>query len=159
MDSSYKEDLGQLQNVKPSHSLAHIHLAALLKHRFNVTPFSLKVQRSSPLGRSLTATLGLHVSSVTRSCLTLCDLMDWSPPGSSAHGISQAGILEWIAMPSSSKSSQARDWTHGSSVSCTGRQFFTTEPPEAPWDALSVSRISNLMTARSISFSCFESLF
>ena len=34
-------------------------------------------------------------------CLSLCDPMDCSPPGSSAHGILQARILEWIAMPSS----------------------------------------------------------
>ena len=35
-----------------------------------------------------------------QSCLTLCDLMDYSPPGSSVHGILQVRILEWIAMPS-----------------------------------------------------------
>ena len=35
------------------------------------------------------------------SCLTLCNPMDCSPPGSSIHGILQAGILEWVAMPSS----------------------------------------------------------
>ena len=32
---------------------------------------------------------------VTQSCLTFCDPMDCSPPGSSVHGISQARILEW----------------------------------------------------------------
>ena len=32
--------------------------------------------------------------------LTLCDPMDCSPPGSSVHGIFQAGILEWVAIPS-----------------------------------------------------------
>ena len=32
---------------------------------------------------------------------TLCDPMDCSPPGSSVHGILQARILEWVAMPSS----------------------------------------------------------
>ena len=37
--------------------------------------------------------------------------MDYSPPGSSVHGILQARILEWIAMPSSRGSSQPRDWT------------------------------------------------
>ena len=36
-----------------------------------------------------------------QSCLTLCDHMDCSPPGSSVHGILQARIPEWIAMPSS----------------------------------------------------------
>ena len=36
--------------------------------------------------------------SVAQSCLTLCDPMDYSPPGSSAHGILQARILEWAAI-------------------------------------------------------------
>ena len=36
-----------------------------------------------------------------QSCLTLCDPMDWSPPGSSVHGILQASVLEWVATPSS----------------------------------------------------------
>ena len=35
---------------------------------------------------------------VAKSCLTLCDHMDCSPPGSSVHGILQAGILEWVAI-------------------------------------------------------------
>ena len=34
-----------------------------------------------------------------QSCLTLCDPMDCSPPGSSVHGIFQARILEWVAPP------------------------------------------------------------
>ena len=44
-------------------------------------------------------------------CLTFCNPMDRSPPGSSAHGILQARILEWVAMPSSKGSSQPRDRT------------------------------------------------
>ena len=35
---------------------------------------------------------------VAQSCLTLCDPMDCSPPGSSVHGIFQAGVLEWGAI-------------------------------------------------------------
>ena len=42
-------------------------------------------------------------------CLTLCDPMDCSLPGSSALGVSQARILEWVAMPSSRRSSPPRD--------------------------------------------------
>ena len=38
---------------------------------------------------------------VAQTCLTLCDPMDGSPPGSSVHGILQARILRWVAMPSS----------------------------------------------------------
>jgi len=44
-----------------------------------------------------------------QSCPTLCDTMDCSPPGSSVHGILQARILQWVAMPTSRGSSQPRD--------------------------------------------------
>ena len=56
-------------------------------------------------------------------CLTLCDPVDCNPPGSSVHGILQARILEWVAMPSSRGSSQPRDWTHVSCISCIGRHI------------------------------------
>ena len=42
-----------------------------------------------------------RVCSVAQLYLTLCDLMDCSPPGSSVHGIFQARILEWVAISSS----------------------------------------------------------
>ena len=63
------------------------------------------------------------------SCVWLCDPMDCSLPGSSVHGILQARILEWVAMPSSRGSSQPRDRTQ---VFYTAGRFFTTEPPEKP---------------------------
>ena len=47
--------------------------------------------------------------------------MDYSPPGSSVLGIFQARILEWVAMPFSRGSSQPRDRTRVSYVSCIGR--------------------------------------
>ena len=53
-----------------------------------------------------------------QSCLTLRDPMDYSPPGSSVHRILQARILEWIDIPSSRGSSQHRDQTRVSYVSC-----------------------------------------
>ena len=43
---------------------------------------------------------------------------DFSPPGSSFHGILQAKILEWVAISSSRESSQPRDRTHVSCTSC-----------------------------------------
>ena len=49
------------------------------------------------------------VCSGTQSYPSLCDPMDCSPPGSSVHGILQARILEWVAMPSSRVSFQPRD--------------------------------------------------
>ena len=42
----------------------------------------------------------MHAKSL-QSCPTLCDPMDYSPIGSSDHGILQARILEWVSMPSS----------------------------------------------------------
>ena len=43
---------------------------------------------------------------VTQSCLTLCNPMDYSPQGSSVHGILQARILEWVAIPFSRELNQ-----------------------------------------------------
>ena len=58
--------------------------------------------------------------SVAQSCLTSCDPMDCSPPGSSVRGSLQARIWEWAAMPSSRGSSLPRD---GTWVSCIGRRL------------------------------------
>ena len=56
-------------------------------------------------------------------CPTLCNPMDCSPPGSSVHGISQARVLEGVAMSFSRGSSQARDWINISCVSCMSKQI------------------------------------
>ena len=61
-----------------------------------------------------------NVCSVAKSCPSLCDIMDCSPPGFSVHGILQARILEWVAISFSRRSSWPRDQTH---VSCIGRQI------------------------------------
>ena len=58
---------------------------------------------------------------IAQLCLTLCHPMDCSPPCSSVHGILQARILEWVAMPSSRASFQPRDQTP---VSCIAGRFF-----------------------------------
>ena len=51
----------------------------------------------------------------------LCDPMDYSPPGSSVHGILQARTLEWVAIPFSKGSSRLREQTH---ISCSADRFF-----------------------------------
>ena len=65
-------------------------------------------------------------------CECVCSVMShslqshgsWrSPSGSSVHGILQARILDWVAMPSSRGSSQPRDQTQVSCVSCSGRRI------------------------------------
>ena len=73
------------------------------------------------------------------SCPTLCNPMNRSPPGSSVHGILQARILEWVAMPCSKGS-----WRYLQGIfltqelnfhlfsSCIAGKFFTTS---ATWEA------------------------
>ena len=69
-------------------------------------------------------------SEVAQSCLTLCDPVDCSPLGSSVHGILQARILEWVAIPFSRGSSRTKDQTQ---VSCiAGRYFNLWATKEAP---------------------------
>ena len=65
--------------------------------------------------------LQLCVCSVLQLCLTLWDPMACSPPGSSVHGISQARILEWVAISFSRGHSWHKDQTHVSCVSCFNR--------------------------------------
>ena len=64
-------------------------------------------------------------------CLAMsdCNILDYSWVGSSVHGISQARLLEWVAMSSSKGSSQPRDQT---SVFCIAGGFFTAEPQGKP---------------------------
>ena len=56
--------------------------------------------------------LPLFCCSGTKSCPTLSDPMDCSPPSSSVHGVPQARILEWVANPFSRQSSQTRNRDH-----------------------------------------------
>ena len=59
--------------------------------------------------------------SVTQSCLILCDPTNHSPPGSSVHGILQARLLEWIAIPLLQGTYKPRNWTWSS---CIKGRFF-----------------------------------
>ena len=77
-----------------------------------------KITRHLLLGRKAMPDLE---SEVAQSYLTLCDPMDCSLPGSTIHGIFQARILEWVAIPFSRRSSQPRDWTQVSHI--VGRRF------------------------------------
>ena len=79
-----------------------------------------------------------------QSCPTLCDLMDCSQPGLSAHGILQARRLEWMAVSSSRGSSQPRGRTCVSYISCIVRgwrgEFLPLVPPGKPKDLLQPSK-------------------
>ena len=64
----------------------------------------------------------VFVCSIAHLCLTLCDPMDYSPLGSSVHGIFPARILEWVTISFSRGSSQPKDWSI-SGISCIGWQI------------------------------------
>ena len=64
-----------------------------------------------------------NMCAIIQSYMIICDPMNCAPPGSSVHGISQARILEWVAISSSRGSSQPRNQTCVSCVSCVGRQI------------------------------------
>ena len=79
---------------------------------------SLALQAESlplaPSGKSLKSLES--ESEVAQLCLTLCDYIDCSLPGSSVHGIFQAIVLEWIAISFSGGSSRPRDQTRVSRI-------------------------------------------
>ena len=86
------------------------------------------------------------VSVICSVCLTLCNPMDYSLPGSSTHGILQARILEWVAIPFSRRSSWPGNQTW---ISCIADGFFTTEPPEKPNSQATLGHFCWLMLVRS----------
>ena len=84
-------------------------------------PTRLRLERYS--GRVYRSWFMSTMCSVTQLCLTLCSPMDYSWPGSSVHEILQARKLEWVAISFSRGSSQPRDQTCVSCISCIGRQI------------------------------------
>ena len=96
-------------------SLGFIHQDFIFLSTYNNLSQPISLTPTPPLMCMLYAKL-------LQSCLILCSPMDCSPPGSSVHGILQARILEWVAMPSSRGSSRPSDRTWVSYVSYIGRQ-------------------------------------
>ena len=83
---------------------------------------------------------------VAQSCLTLCDPMDYT-----VHGILQARILEWVAIPFSRGSSRPRDWTQ---VSRIAGGFFTS------WATRSgCENTMNTLNTSLSTFSCSEHVY
>ena len=81
-----------------------------------------------------------------QSCPSLCSTMDYSLPGSWAHGISQARTHGWVAISYSRGSSWPRDWTR---VSCSSflpwRIPWTEEPGDlcSPWVCKESTQLNN----------------
>ena len=78
-------------------------------------------------------------------CLTLCDIVDCSLPDSSAHGIFQARILEWVAISFSRGSSVPREWTH---ISSTSPALQMDSLLLSPWEAHSSCSLYHLISSR-----------
>ena len=75
-----------------------------LKWKTTIQNAVVDLDKFTTLGRWADLSLIPHVcvhAKLLQSCLTLCDPMDCSLPGSSVHGILQARVLEGVAMPSS----------------------------------------------------------
>ena len=84
-------------------------------------------QRGEIYSAGTKSTYGLRVCSKSlQSGLTLCDPMDCSPPGSSVHGILQARILEWVAIPFSRRSSHPGIKPESLKSPALAGRFFTT---------------------------------
>ena len=96
------------------HTHTHTHTWISLPVHSQRTACQMKFFPSSP-----------HVCvqpALLQSCPTLCDSGDCSLSGCSVHGILQARILEWVAMPSSSESFWSRNGTYISYISSFGRR-------------------------------------
>ena len=87
--------------------VAHPETEALGRDRVDRGEFKETINNGQP--KTGTCHLPLKGKILVVSCPTLCDPMDYSPPGSSVLGILQARILEWVAIPFCRGSSQPRD--------------------------------------------------
>ena len=79
-------------------------------------------------------------SEVAQLCPTLCDPMDYSPPGSSIHGIFQASVLEWVAISFSRGSSWPRDRTGSPALQADAL------PSELPGEPIFVTYTDEILT-------------
>ena len=131
LTAAYMESHGFIRKVQDQRSYPQVKVCYgaqhrgvwLVEKRKNPSVQSYNLDSSFP-GCCDICGVCMHTKSL-QSCLTLCNPLECNPPGSSVHGILQARILEWIAIPSSKGSSQPRDWSQVSCISCLTGRFFT----------------------------------
>ena len=102
-----------LQSFSSVQLLSHVQLFA--------TPWTAAHQASLSITNSQKVK---SESEVAQLCLTLCNPVDCSPPGSSVHGILQERIMEWVAMPSPRDLGNPGIGPRISCSSCTAGRFF-----------------------------------
>ena len=129
-------------NIAQSGSFEEVHLYRdpfyLLAEELEIlTPKSrfLKAKRRFLWGLAYT-----HAQSL-QSCPTLCDPMDHNPPSSYVHGILQARILQWVAMPSSRGSSWPRDQPESLTPPALAGGFFTSS---ATWETQTLAEAGKI---------------
>ena len=93
------------------------------RHSWSPTSWTGRSGETGPLMPASSILASAASPVCIQKCPTLCDPMDCSPPGSSVCEISQAKILEWVAISSSRGSSWPRDLICILCFSSTGRQF------------------------------------
>ena len=94
----------------------------------------------------------IDVPKLFQSCLTLCNPVDCSPPGSFVHGIVQARILEWIAI--SRGSSPPRDRTYVSCLLHWQVGSLPLVPPGKPMESEAQGEQSTLRNSLGLEFCC-----
>ena len=92
----------------------------------------------------------MHAKSL-ELCPTLCDCMDYKPPGSSVRGILQARILKWVVMPSSRGSSQAKDWIQVSCIQMVKNPPAATKETQEYWSG-SLSLLQELFLTEELNW-------
>ena len=114
------------QGHKESHTAEWLTLL-LLQKEWRWCILSAWVYSTLPLKKSVffKRNIYFHMCACAQPCPTPCNPMDYSPPGSSVHGIPQVRILEWVAISSSMGSSWPRDQTCISWVFSIAGGFFT----------------------------------
>ena len=100
-------------------SVAYLFLQNAFYAHYHLYPLVVSLQLACPAVLPMFHLMRVLVSQL---CPALCDTMDCSPPGISVHGILQARILEWVAIPFSRGASRSRDQTW---VSHIAGSFFT----------------------------------
>ena len=101
---------GTRSRSRPAFVIKEFDFGQAMKTLWTLVPLPVKRERKK-----------VKESEVVQSRLALCDPMDYSPPGSFVHGILQARILEWVAIPFCKESSRPRDQ---SQVSCIAGRLF-----------------------------------
>ena len=100
-----------------------LHVAFLRLHTKESVKYLIKILETFITCRN-DGSFGCVLCLVAQSCLTLCNSLNCSSPGSSVHGSLQARTLEWVAISFSTGSSQTSDQT---CISCIAGRIFTHE--------------------------------